>query len=284
MNAAKADAAAADSAAAGALAAAATASAAAPHPGRPGKPVLAAAGLAGALLIGVPLLLLGRGQDGEKNVSSQSGAPEGTVLGGADDGTQGGFAAAAPDQSGPGKHRGAAAKNEKPAAHASPSDVPQTRKKAKHAAPGTAGGHTAQSHGTVQKGTGTGAAGHVTSEASRTARPHAGATTLVIGATRTLNTGQSWTATRARMVMQGDGNLVIYDENGHARWASHTSGSGNRAVFQADGNLVVYNSASQPLWTSQTAGHNGAELVLQNDGNVVIEQGGHAFWTSGTAH
>src|ERR1044071_5102521 len=49
--------------------------------------------------------------------------------------------------------------------------------------------------------------------------------------------------------MQQDGNLVIYDENGGARWASNTFGTGHHTNFQPDGNFVVYNSANQPLRT-----------------------------------
>ncbi|MGV9563816.1 hypothetical protein [Streptomyces sp. NPDC003480] len=125
---------------------------------------------------------------------------------------------------------------------------------------------------------------HTAENTRPTAGTHTEATTVVIQATRTLSAGESWSATLAHLVMQSDGNLVIYDENGHARWASNTSGAGNRAVFQEDGNLVVYNSSNQTLWSSGTAGHNGAELVLQDDGNVVISQGGAALWSSRTEH
>jgi hypothetical protein len=41
--------------------------------------------------------------------------------------------------------------------------------------------------------------------------------------------------------MQGDGNLVLYDYAGHPRWASGTDGHhGARLVLQCDGNLVIY--------------------------------------------
>lgn len=47
---------------------------------------------------------------------------------------------------------------------------------------------------------------------------------------------------RCALVMQGDGNLVLYDNfSGRALWASGTDGrNGARAVMQSDGNLVVY--------------------------------------------
>jgi hypothetical protein len=44
----------------------------------------------------------------------------------------------------------------------------------------------------------------------------------------------------ARLVMQADGNLVLYNRNGKALWNSGTAGSINdRLEVQADGNLVV---------------------------------------------
>jgi hypothetical protein len=40
--------------------------------------------------------------------------------------------------------------------------------------------------------------------------------------------------------MQADGNLVLYNKNGKALWASGTAGSvGDRLEVQSDGNLVV---------------------------------------------
>jgi hypothetical protein len=90
---------------------------------------------------------------------------------------------------------------------------------------------------------------------------------------------------KARFVFQGDGNLVDYDENGRARWASFTDGRGAICVFQNDGNLVVYNSAGNPLWNSVTNGHPNDYLVVQGDGNVVIyDPGDHPIWATNTNH
>lgn len=91
------------------------------------------------------------------------------------------------------------------------------------------------------------------------------------------------------LYMQPDGNLVVYDENGQARWASNTFGSGDHTQFQPDGNLVVYNSANQPLRTgpvpSNTCCHSGYNLHVQADGNVVIyAPGWQPVWSTGTAH
>jgi D-alanyl-D-alanine carboxypeptidase/D-mannose binding lectin len=87
---------------------------------------------------------------------------------------------------------------------------------------------------------------------------------------------------RHRLVMQTDGNLVVYGPNG-ARWFTGTSTSSGRLVMQADGNLVVYDSANGAHWNSGTRGYNGAWLVLQNDGNLVIyDATGTARWWIGT--
>lgn len=79
-----------------------------------------------------------------------------------------------------------------------------------------------------------------------------------------------------RMVMQGDGNLVVYRQSA-ALWATGGSDPGSRAVMQGDGNFVVYDGAAAK-WASTSSGFGGAELVLQDDGNAVIYHGGHAIW------
>jgi len=75
------------------------------------------------------------------------------------------------------------------------------------------------------------------------------------------------------LVMQSDGNLVLY-RDGHvgdpnwALWASGTMGH-NTAVMQGDGNFVIYPSngvghAGLALWATHTSGNN--VLEVQNDG------------------
>ena len=86
------------------------------------------------------------------------------------------------------------------------------------------------------------------------------------------------------LIMQGDGNLVLY-QGGTALWASNTAGSAaDEAVMQGDGNLVLYTSSGTPVWASNTAGNTGAYLSVQNDGNVVVySASGAALWSTGTA-
>ena len=95
---------------------------------------------------------------------------------------------------------------------------------------------------------------------------------------------------RYRLYMQGDGNLVLYDEaqSHKALWASNTDGQpGLHAAMQTDGNLVLYAgtpSASTARWGSRTDGHPGAALTLQDDGNLVIYQGAQAVWATNSTN
>jgi hypothetical protein len=100
-----------------------------------------------------------------------------------------------------------------------------------------------------------------------------------------------WTqATYTRLVMQTDGNLVLYrNSDGKALWASNTSGHpGAYATMQSDGNLVVYKPGGGALWATGTNGHTGAYALVQNDGNLVVYKPGGgpttggALWATGT--
>jgi hypothetical protein len=111
-----------------------------------------------------------------------------------------------------------------------------------------------------------------------------------------LDAGRSWYFGNARLTMQTDGNLVIYDRSNRARWASNTSGSGaTQMLFQHDGNLVLYRAGySAAVWSSRT--YNRCTSVysptinLQSDSNFVIYcrwwRGGdfemYPIWSTGT--
>jgi len=92
---------------------------------------------------------------------------------------------------------------------------------------------------------------------------------------------------RFTLVMQTDGNLVLYWNGVGALWATNTVGSGAvTAVIQSDGNFVVYTAGGTPVWNSGTFnnGYYWNHLAIQNDGNLVVYNynGGGAVWNSGT--
>jgi len=109
-------------------------------------------------------------------------------------------------------------------------------------------------------------------------------------ANQTLLPNQSITSLNGRyyFIYQADGNLVLYKRypNGSqkALWASNTNGKGgNRCIMQGDGNLVIYNPANKPLWSSNTFKDANSTLVMQDDGNAVIyNPAGKAIWASNT--
>lgn len=93
------------------------------------------------------------------------------------------------------------------------------------------------------------------------------------------------------LVMQGDGNLVLY-RNGttaqpspQALWASGTNGQPvTYAILQSDGNFVCYTAGGAAPWSSQTNGNPGAYLALEDDGNLVIYSAANvALWATNTA-
>ena len=116
-----------------------------------------------------------------------------------------------------------------------------------------------------------------------------------------------------RTVMQADGNFVLY-ENAKPIWASNTYGNKNATlVVQDDGNLVIYSTDKRPLWASNTVqpaepevtnqiccdreitmgnritSPNGRYfLIFQTDRNVVLykktKDGDKALWHTNTAN
>lgn len=73
-----------------------------------------------------------------------------------------------------------------------------------------------------------------------------------------------------RVVLQDDGNLVVYDNQNRALWASGTNGQAvSQCIMQTDGNLVIYGYYNA-IWASGTWGNPGAYLDMQDDGNLVI--------------
>jgi hypothetical protein len=114
----------------------------------------------------------------------------------------------------------------------------------------------------------------------------------------------------SRLIMQGDGNLVLYNKAGGVMWNSQTNGNGSSKLYvQEDGNLVIYRDAGGATWSTGTSigashllfpttaiGNNGVlmagqatrsvdrkyNLHLQTDGNLVLYSPTGAIWASHT--
>ncbi|KAI9170707.1 CHAP domain-containing protein [Paramyrothecium foliicola] len=87
------------------------------------------------------------------------------------------------------------------------------------------------------------------------------------------------------LLLQGDGNLVLYrtvaDEIQRVLWASGSDGTvPKQLVVQTDGNVVLY-TESGAVWASNTRVSGLSQtrtLVLKEDGNLVLEENGNQIW------
>lgn len=69
---------------------------------------------------------------------------------------------------------------------------------------------------------------------------------------------------------QEDSNFVIYNNAGTPIWNSQTYGANaDRIVMQEDGNLVMYRGYDA-VWHTSTGGNAGAYAALQSNGNLVV--------------
>lgn len=86
-----------------------------------------------------------------------------------------------------------------------------------------------------------------------------------------------------RLIMQPDGNLVIYTPGSQIVFQSYTKGTNSKFVPQLDGNLVIYSASGQSVWQTYTQGQGGARLSMQDDGNLVFyRSNGTAAYRSNT--
>jgi hypothetical protein len=107
-------------------------------------------------------------------------------------------------------------------------------------------------------------------------------TTLTAG--QTLTEGQYLLSPDSQTVLtvQNNGDLASYSD-GQISWDTGTGGSTNHLVMQTDGNLVLYNQSGVAQWDSGTSGNPGAHLVLQTDGNIVLYSAANAaLWATYT--
>jgi hypothetical protein len=123
-----------------------------------------------------------------------------------------------------------------------------------------------------------------------TAAPVSNIVTTTMTAWQTVNVDDYLMSPDSQTVLalQRDGNLVEYS-NFKGTWSSGTynngtdAGTSSRLVMQGDGNLVLYSKTGAALWNSQTSGYPGARLVMQTDGNIVIYSASNvALWWTGT--
>ncbi|WP_052488959.1 hypothetical protein [Streptomyces sp. 150FB] len=222
--------------------------------GLPKKPALAAAAIVGAVLLAIPVLVARNGGEPQKTALTSREQAASTVL------------EASPLVGAPGNY----ATEAPPSPSPSPSKVPTVPK-----APLAAVGGALPSHPTASPKP----SPH--KEPKKATKPKAPVwTTTQVSAVSKLFAGQSWKTNRIRLTMQGDGNLVVYNEKNNPTWATMTFGQNYSAWFQEDGNLVVYTPDHRAVWASNTYTHPGAKLVLEPDGNVRIKAGGTSVWAT----
>ncbi|HET8979766.1 MAG TPA: hypothetical protein VFN87_16520 [Solirubrobacteraceae bacterium] len=104
-----------------------------------------------------------------------------------------------------------------------------------------------------------------------------------------------------RLVLQDDGNLVIYTDkaiwaagsrvnrlNGgdvlRPGWSIYSIGPEDyRLTMGTGGRLVLYDAAGRDLWNTPTFHHPGAYAAMQTDGNLVVySPSGYALWSTAT--
>ncbi|MFJ4189687.1 hypothetical protein [Kitasatospora sp. NPDC089509] len=91
--------------------------------------------------------------------------------------------------------------------------------------------------------------------------------------------GSSLNTDDTRLILQLDGNLVIYRNyqtpNPVAVWsAAGTWSCGYKAIMQGDGNFVVYNASNKVCWASNTFKsdpNSTASLVVSDHGGLTVQ-------------
>ena len=88
-----------------------------------------------------------------------------------------------------------------------------------------------------------------------------------------------------KLILQTDGNIVVYDGKNTPLWASKSNvGNGDASKlalkFQSDGNLVEFYNG-KPVWDSKTAGK-GTKLVLLDAYPLltILDTDGNVAWNS----
>jgi hypothetical protein len=84
------------------------------------------------------------------------------------------------------------------------------------------------------------------------------------------------------LIMQHDGNLVLYDYWGTPVWDSGTCCTSDMSgvLMQTDGNLVMYDIYAVPHWASNTSNYPNGFARVTDWGAVYVIQGGLVRWSS----
>lgn len=85
-----------------------------------------------------------------------------------------------------------------------------------------------------------------------------------------------------RLTLNKDGNLVLQSWPKEKNiWASHTSGAGGEyLVLEDDGNLVMYTKKDKTVWESDTSGSGADKLMLHNTGELALYFGSEKVWST----
>jgi hypothetical protein len=101
---------------------------------------------------------------------------------------------------------------------------------------------------------------------------------------RTLASGAAFVTDTYELVMQTDGNLVVYNDTGAAVWASGTAGHpGANALMRGDGNFVIFadQAQTQSLWSTGTTAAGGTQSTFNTDGTFTVRNsGGGVVWST----
>ena len=248
-------------------------------PDRPKKPVLAAVAIGGAVVLAIPILLIGTGSHKEKK--HETAAAANTVLSDGQQPPPGAYIPTSPSAT------PTPALKRTPSPSPSAKHSPKTSKspEPKHSGKGSAKGSGKGS----SKGSGGGSGDSVKALAQHggvpaSQKPKSGGNpyALEVHPRYVIKSGKTLRTNRIALTMQSGGNLVLRNKSGKAIWASGTGTAGAYAEFQTDGNLVIYRGGRRAIWATGTYGHSNATLVLQADDNLVIYAGSNALWATGT--
>jgi len=97
---------------------------------------------------------------------------------------------------------------------------------------------------------------------------------------------------RFRLYLQADGNLVLSQKASDGQfktilWKTNplvdgTDTTGIALVMQGDGNLVVYDGHPNPLWATGTNGNPGLYMKVTNDGDFQVRAAHQIYWHTNT--